>query len=244
MSSFAETYHNYYLIEGSHMAKPVVGILMGSDSDLPVMQEAAAMLQEFGIEYEMTIASAHRTPKKVLEYSASAEKRGLKTIIAGAGWAAHLAGVVASQTTLPVIGVPIDSSPLKGLDAILATVQMPGGVPVATMSLGKSGAKNAGVFAAQIIAVSDVKVANRLKVFKVEMERGVEEKAKRLIAITSISTPAKVAAPSKVAAPARVSAPLKETARAAEGAPANKKTRHRRWKKKSGKAGPIQGPSA
>ena len=169
------------------MAKPVVGILMGSDSDLPIMQEAAAMLQEFGIEYEMTIASAHRSPKKVLEYSQSAEKRGLKIIIAGAGWAAHLAGVVASHTTLPVIGVPIDSSPLKGLDALLATAQMPGGVPVATMSLGKAGAKNAGVFAAQIIAASDVKMSNRLKVYKVEMEREVEEKAKRLITFTSIS---------------------------------------------------------
>jgi phosphoribosylaminoimidazole carboxylase PurE protein len=210
------------------MAKPVVGILMGSDSDLPVMQEAAAMLQEFGIEYEMTIASAHRTPKKVLEYSQGAEKRGLKVIIAGAGWAAHLAGVVASQTTLPVIGVPIDSSPLKGLDALLATVQMPGGVPVATMSLGKSGAKNAGVFAAQIIAVSDVKMANRLKVFKVEMEREVEEKAKRLMAITSFSAVAKVAAPVKEAEPAP------------EGAPVKKKPRRRRWKKKSGGTAPAQ----
>jgi phosphoribosylaminoimidazole carboxylase PurE protein len=210
---------------------------MGSDSDLPVMQEAAAMLQEFGIEYEMTIASAHRTPKKVLEYSAGAEKRGLKAIIAGAGWAAHLAGVVASQTTLPVIGVPIDSSPLKGLDAILATVQMPGGVPVATMSLGKSGAKNAGVFAAQVIAVSDVKVANRLKVFKVEMERDVEEKAKRLIAITS-------SLPVKLSTSARVSAQLKEMERATESAPAKKKSRHRRWKKKPGKAAPGQKPSA
>src|SRR5512144_2774712 len=167
------------------MGKPAVGILMGSDSDLPVMQEAAAMLQEFGIEYEMTIASAHRTPKKVLEYSQNAEKRGLKAIIAGAGWAAHLAGVIASHTTLPVIGVPIDSSPLKGIDSILATAQMPGGIPVATMSLGKAGAKNAGIFAAQIIATADVKVANRLKVYRVEMERDVEEKAKRLVAITS-----------------------------------------------------------
>ncbi len=164
------------------MSKPLVGIIMGSDSDLPVMQEAAAMLQEFGIEYEMTIASAHRTPKKVLEYSQAAERRGLKVIIAGAGWAAHLAGVVASQTTLPVIGVPIDSSSLKGIDALLSMVQMPGGVPVATMSLGKAGAKNAGIFAAQIIAASDVKVANRLKVYKVEMERDVEEKARRLSA--------------------------------------------------------------
>src|SRR3990172_3667373 len=224
------------------MAKPVVGILMGSDSDLPVMQEEGVMLQEFGIEYEMTIASAHRTPKKVLEYSLSAEKRGLKVIIAGAGWAAHLAGVVASQTTLPVIGVPIDSSPLKGLDAILATVQMPGGVPVATMSLGKAGAKNAGVFAAQIIAVSDVKVANRLKVFKVEMEREVEEKSKRLIAFTSISAPVmvsapvKTAAPVKAAAPARVSAALKESGHAVESVPIKKKPRRRRRKKKPGGA--------
>lgn len=181
------------------MAKPLVGVLMGSDSDLPVMQAAAAMLQEFGIEYEMTIASAHRTPKKVLEYSQGAEKRGLKAIIAGAGWAAHLAGVVASQTTLPVIGVPIDSSALRGFDALLSTAQMPGGVPVATMSLGKAGAKNAGIFAAQIIATSDVKVANRLRVFKVEMERDVEEKAKKLPSLTAAAAqrqPAKVVSPS------------------------------------------------
>lgn len=208
------------------MSKPVVGILMGSDSDLPVMQEAAAMLQEFGIEYEMTIASAHRTPKKVIEYSVGAERRGIKVIIAGAGWAAHLAGVIASHTTVPVIGVPIDSSPLKGLDALLATAQMPGGVPVATMSIGKSGAKNAGVFAAEIIATSDVKIANRLKVFRVEMERDVEEKSKRLMAIT--------------AAPA-VSEPA---AAEAAGAPAKKKSRRRRWKKKPGGAAPAQGPAA
>lgn len=232
------------------MAKPVVGILMGSDSDLPVMQEAGAMLQEFGIEYEMTIASAHRTPKKVLEYSSSAEKRGLKVIIAGAGWAAHLAGVVASQTTLPVIGVPIDSSALKGIDALLSTVQMPGGVPVATMSLGKAGAKNAGIFAAQILAAMDVKIANRLKVYKVEMEREVEEKAKRLVTITSIaatakmSAPARASAPAKVAAPARVAAPVREEEPAAEGAPAKKKSRRRRWKKKPGGAAPAQGPAA
>lgn len=167
------------------MPKPLVGILMGSDSDLPVMQEAAAILQEFGIEYEMTIASAHRTPKKALEYSQNAERRGIKVIIAGAGWAAHLAGVVASQTILPVIGVPIDSSALKGIDALLSTVQMPGGVPVAAVSIGKAGAKNAGVLAAQIIATGDVKVANRLKVYKVEMEREVEEKAKKLISMIS-----------------------------------------------------------
>jgi hypothetical protein len=176
-------------------------------------------------------------------------------IIAGAGWAAHLAGVVASQTTLPVIGVPIDSSPLKGLDALLATVQMPGGVPVATMSLGKAGAKNAGVFAAQIIAVSDVKVANRLKVFKVEMEREVEEKALRLVAISSISAPVKMSAPVKVLAPVKVSVPVKVSAPAkmaaqavkaeplVEIAPAKKKPRRRRWKKKPGRAGTTQGPT-
>ncbi len=210
------------------MGKPLVGILMGSDSDLPVMQEAAAMLQEFGIEYEMTIASAHRTPKKALEYGQNAERRGLKVIIAGAGWAAHLAGFVASQTTLPVIGVPIDSSPLKGIDALLATAQMPGGVPVATMSLGKAGAKNAGVFAAQIIATSDVKIANRLRVYKVEMEREVEEKAKRLVAISTVA------------------ATLRETVVAAEPAAApvrKKKSRHRRRKKKGG-AAPAQGPAS
>jgi phosphoribosylaminoimidazole carboxylase PurE protein len=225
------------------MAKPVVGILMGSDSDLPVMQEAGAMLQEFGIEYEMTIASAHRTPKKVLEYGLTAEKRGLKVIIAGAGWAAHLAGVVASQTTLPVIGVPIDSSPLKGLDALLATVQMPGGVPVATMSLGKAGAKNAGVFAAQIIAVSDVKVANRLKVFKVEMELDVEDKARRLVALMSISTPVKAAAPAKVSAPAKTAAPAVKAEPLIEVAAAKKKPRRRRRKKKPGNATTTLGPA-
>jgi phosphoribosylaminoimidazole carboxylase PurE protein len=190
---------------------------MGSDSDLPIMQEAAAMLREFGIDYEVTIASAHRTPKKALEYAQSAERRGLKVLIAGAGWAAHLAGVIASQTTLPVIGVPIDSSALKGIDALLSTVQMPGGVPVATMSLGKAGAKNAGIFAAQIIATHDVKVANRLKVYKVEMEREVEEKAKKV---------AVVAAPPEKAEPAAAEAAVA----------ARKKPRRRRRKKKAGSA--------
>jgi phosphoribosylaminoimidazole carboxylase PurE protein len=199
------------------MKKPLVGILMGSDTDLPVMQESAAMLQEFGIDYEMSIASAHRTPKKVLEYSQNAEKRGLKVIIAGAGWAAHLAGVVASQTTLPVIGVPMDSSPLKGIDALLATAQMPGGVPVATMSLGKAGAKNAGVFAAQILATSDVKISNRLKVFKVEMEREVEEKAKRLTAISAVTVPKDITGP-------------------VADVPAKKSRRRRRKKKPAGSA--------
>jgi phosphoribosylaminoimidazole carboxylase PurE protein len=184
------------------------------------------MLQEFGIEYEMTIASAHRTPKKVLEYTQTAEKRGLKVLIAGAGWAAHLAGVVASHTTLPVIGVPIDSSPLKGIDALLSTAQMPGGVPVATMSLGKAGAKNAGVFAAQILAINDVKVANRIKVFKVEMERDVEEKSKRLAALSSSVVPVKEAVPAE------------------HEAPAKKKSRRRRWKKKPTGSGTSQEPAS
>jgi phosphoribosylaminoimidazole carboxylase PurE protein len=189
---------------------------MGSDSDLPIMQEAAAMLGEFGIEFEMTVASAHRTPKKVLEYSQSAERRGLKVIIAGAGWAAHLAGFIASQTTLPVIGVPIDSSALKGLDALLSTVQMPGGIPVATMSLGKGGARNAGIFAAQIIGTTDVKVANRLKVFKVEMEREVEEKAKKLAAAVAAEQP------------------VQETEAVATTPAGKKKPRRRRRKKRPG----------
>jgi phosphoribosylaminoimidazole carboxylase PurE protein len=208
------------------MTKPLVGILMGSDSDLPIMQEAAAMLQEFGIEHEMTIASAHRTPKRVTEYSQNAEKRGIKVIIAGAGWAAHLAGVIAAHTTLPVIGVPIDSSPLKGIDALLATAQMPGGVPVATMALGKGGAKNAGIFAAQILASGDMKIANRLKVFRVEMERDVEEKAKRLSAITAARPHVPELPP--VEAPVQI----------------KKKTRRRRWKKKPVAGSGSQGQPA
>jgi len=231
------------------MAKPIVGILMGSDSDLPVMQEAAAMLQEFGIEYEMSIASAHRTPKKVMEYSQTAEKRGIKVIIAGAGWAAHLAGVIASHTTLPVIGVPIDSSPLNGLDALLATAQMPGGVPVATMSLGKSGAKNAGIFAAQIIAASDVKIANRIKVFKVEMEREVEEKAKRLTHSSPVRPAVKEAKePKELREPKEPKEPkeIKEAIEldAAGTAPAKKKSRRRRWKKKTAGTTPGQEPAS
>ena len=229
------------------MTKPLVGILMGSDSDLPIMQETGAMLQEFGIEYEMTIASAHRTPKKVLEYSQGAERRGIKVIIAGAGSAAHLAGVIASHTTLPVIGVPIDSSALKGLDALLSTVQMPGGIPVATMSIGKAGAKNAGIFAAQIIGVSDVKVANRLKVYKVEMERDVEEKAKKIVASSTIATtPARSASSQHtrkaVAAPIVEVPVVAEEEHAAEqpAAAIKKKPRRRRWKKKTGTA-PAQG---
>jgi phosphoribosylamine--glycine ligase len=157
---------------------PQVGIVMGSDSDLNIMNEAAAVLQKFKIPYEMTVASAHRSPQRAAEYAGSALNRGLKVIIAGAGHAAHLAGVLAAHTHLPVIGVPIDSSCLQGLDALLATVQMPPGIPVATMAIGKSGARNAGILAAQIIAIADAELGRRLEEFKQEMARKVEEKAK------------------------------------------------------------------
>jgi len=153
---------------------------MGSDSDLPVMEETRKALKGFGIPCEMTVASAHRTPARAHEYSSTAIARGLKVIIAGAGGAAHLAGVLAASTTLPVIGVPVDSSSLGGLDALLSTVQMPGGIPVATVAIGKSGAKNAGILAAQIIGLSDKAVAKRLVEFKQKMAKEVEEKAKKV----------------------------------------------------------------
>lgn len=159
---------------------PLVGILMGSDSDLPVMEEAAKVLKNFNVPYEMTVSSAHRTPKRTLEYARSAEGRGIKVIIAGAGSAAHLAGFLAAETTLPVIGVPIDSSPLKGLDSLLSTVQMPGGVPVASMAIGKAGAKNAGIFAVQILSTGDASLRDALKRHREEMAGQVEEKAKKL----------------------------------------------------------------
>ena len=157
-----------------------VGIVMGSDSDLDIMQEAAAVLRKFQIPYEMTVASAHRSPQRAGNFAASALKRGMQVIIAGAGHAAHLAGVLAAHTTLPVIGVPIDSSCLQGLDALLATVQMPPGIPVATMAIGKPGARNAGILAAQIIAVSEAQLAEKLEKFKQEMARQVEKKAKKI----------------------------------------------------------------
>ena len=159
---------------------PRVGILMGSDTDLEVMREAEKKLDQFGIGYETRILSAHRTPEKTLQYAATAEQRGLEVIIAGAGAAAHLAGAMAANTTLPVIGIPIDSSSLKGLDALLATVQMPAGLPVATMAIGRAGAANAGIFAAQIIARKDPKVAAKLIEFKKEMAAGVEDKDRKL----------------------------------------------------------------
>ena len=162
------------------MVKSLVGILMGSDSDMPVMKESVKVLKEFGIPYEITISSAHRSPKRTSEYARTASDRGIKVIIAGAGSAAHLAGFIAAETTLPVIGVPIDSSSLKGLDALLSTVQMPGGVPVAGMAIGKAGAKNAGIFAVQILAAHDKELAKRLKGYKERLAREVEEKAKNM----------------------------------------------------------------
>jgi phosphoribosylaminoimidazole carboxylase PurE protein len=147
--------------------KPVVGILMGSDSDLDVMIEAAKTLKELGVPHELIVTSAHRSPDRTRRYIRSADRRGLKVLIVGAGGAAHLAGVVAAETTLPVIGVPIASSPLSGVDALHSTVQMPSGVPVATMAIGKAGATNAAVFAAQILAVGgDGAVAEKLRGYK------------------------------------------------------------------------------
>ena len=153
---------------------------MGSDSDLPVMQAAADFLRKIGIGCEMTVASAHHTPGRAAEYAASARRRGLKVIIAGAGMAAHLAGVLAAHTTLPVIGVPIDASALNGLDALLSTVQMPPGIPVATMAIGKAGAKNAAILASQILAVADDRLAGKRQDFKEEMAREVDEKARAI----------------------------------------------------------------
>jgi len=153
---------------------------MGSDSDLEAMSGAAEMLEKFGLPYEMTVASAHRSPDRAGRYARTASERGLKVIIAGAGWAAHLAGVLAAETTLPVIGVPLPSSPLNGMDALLATVQMPPGIPVATMALGKGGAQNAAILAAQILALADEKLAGRLTDYKLELARGVEDKAAKV----------------------------------------------------------------
>ena len=157
-----------------------VGIVMGSDSDLPVMEEAAAVLKKFGIPFEMTVASAHRSPERAMALAVGARERGLKVLIAGAGHAAHLAGVLAAHTSLPVIGVPIDSSSLQGLDSLLSTVQMPPGIPVATMALGKPGARNAGILAAQMLGLSDPEVAAAVLKFKKDMAADVERKAATL----------------------------------------------------------------
>jgi phosphoribosylamine--glycine ligase len=157
-----------------------VGIVMGSDSDLDIMKQAADALTEFGIDYEITVASAHRSPERAARFAAEAKGRGIRVIIAGAGHAAHLAGVLAAHTILPVIGVPIDSSALQGLDALLATVQMPPGIPVATVAIGKPGARNAGILAAQILALGNAAIAERLADNKVQMAQKVEEKARKV----------------------------------------------------------------
>lgn len=160
--------------------KPKVLIIMGSDSDLPVMEEAEKVLREFKIPYEITVSSAHRSPKRTVKLVIEAEKKGIEVIIAGAGVAAHLAGVIAAHTILPVIGVPIDSSSLKGVDALFSTVQMPPGIPVAAMAIGKAGAKNAAILTAQILRTKNPYLAKALRTYKIKMSKEVLKKAKSL----------------------------------------------------------------
>jgi 5-(carboxyamino)imidazole ribonucleotide mutase len=153
---------------------------MGSDSDLEIMREAGKALEEFGIAYEMDVTSAHRSPARTSEFARQAAARGIRVIIAGAGGAAHLAGLIAAETTLPVIGVPIPSSSLQGLDSLLATVQMPAGIPVATVAIGRAGATNAGILAAQMLALADETLAQKLAAHKQKLAQGVEEKSRKL----------------------------------------------------------------
>ena len=155
-----------------------VGIIMGSDSDLDVMHEAAVILKEFGINYEITVVSAHRTPERMFEYAQSARKRGLKVIIAGAGGAAHLPGMVAACTSLPVIGVPVQLKTLSGLDSLLSIVQMPGGVPVATVAI--NNAKNAGLLAVQILGTTQNSLAEKMDAYKLKMKEEVLVKAEKV----------------------------------------------------------------
>jgi phosphoribosylaminoimidazole carboxylase PurE protein len=165
---------------GRFMSKPVVSIVMGSDSDLDIMREAASALESFGITYEIDVTSAHRSPDRTADYARNAASRGIRVIIAGAGGAAHLAGVIAAHTTLPVIGVPISATSLNGMDSLLATVQMPAGIPVATVAIGKPGATNAGVLAAQILGVADSAISQKLAAHKEKLAKGVEEKSRKL----------------------------------------------------------------
>jgi 5-(carboxyamino)imidazole ribonucleotide mutase len=160
------------------MKKPLVGILMGSESDLPVMEKAIEVLREMGIPYEMEISSAHRMPEKTAHYAKTARRRGIEVLIAGAGMAAHLAGVLASHTTLPVIGVPIKSGALNGADALYSTVQMPPGVPVATVGI--DGSKNAAYLACEILSVKYPEIAKKIEDFRSKMKRSLEEKSKTL----------------------------------------------------------------
>lgn len=160
---------------------PVVSIVMGSDSDLPVMKEAIGILEEFDIPCEVVLASAHRSPDRTSLYARNAAGRGVQVIIAGAGAAAHLAGVIASQTTLPVIGVPINATPLNGLDALLSTVQMPGGIPVATMALDSAGAKNAALMAVRILALNSQQLEQKLDDYAARLAKGIEEKQEHFV---------------------------------------------------------------
>ena len=159
---------------------PLVGILMGSDNDYEIMIEAGKILKQFDVPFELIVSSAHRTPERTAEYVRSARGRGIRVLIAGAGAAAHLAGVVAAETTLPVIAVPIDATALNGLDALLAMVQMPAGIPVATMAIGAAGARNAGIFAVQILATQEPELAEKLLAFKEDMAAGVIKKSARI----------------------------------------------------------------
>ena len=169
-------------------AVPLVGILMGSDSDLPTMGEAAKVLQEFDVPFEIHVSSAHRTPDRVIRFAREADGRGLRVLIAGAGGAAHLAGVVAAHTVLPVIGVPMEGGTLHGLDALLSTVQMPGGIPVATVAIGKAGARNAGLLAIQILALTDSRLRRDLLAYRRRMSAQVAEKDRQLQATFSRPT--------------------------------------------------------
>lgn len=162
------------------MEKPLVGILMGSDSDYDVMEEAIKIMKIFELECEVVVSSAHRSPQRTIEYARKAAERGIKVLIAGAGGAAHLAGMIASETLIPVIGVPIDSSPLKGLDSLLSTVQMPKGIPVATVGIGKSGAANAALLAIEIIALENHKLRDKLSQYRKKMVEDIAEKSELL----------------------------------------------------------------
>lgn len=158
-----------------------VAVIMGSRSDLPTMESAVEILKKFGITYEVKIISAHRTPEEMFQFAINAENRGIKIIIAGAGGAAHLPGMIASLTSLPVIGVPIQSKTLKGIDSLLSIVQMPGGIPVATVAIGEAGAKNAGLLAASILGITDSKISENLKVFREKMKNDVLENSEVII---------------------------------------------------------------
>ncbi|MBZ5545241.1 MAG: 5-(carboxyamino)imidazole ribonucleotide mutase [Acidobacteriia bacterium] len=164
----------------SDRTRPVVGIVMGSDSDLPVMTQAATTLKKFGVPFEIEISSAHRSPARTSEYARTAIERGLKVLIVAAGGAAHLGGVIAAETTVPVIGVPLASTSLAGLDSLLSMVQMPAGVPVACTAIGKPGAINAAIFAVEILAISDAALAQKLAAYKEDLARGVAEKSAKV----------------------------------------------------------------